>query len=203
MDYLITLLPQIESIGLWAYWILLLVSLLESLAFVGLAIPGSVIIIFAGFVASRGILDIGDLIWFVAIGAVLGDGISFYLGKGGLAFLRKHDTVFKDTHLAKAEAFFKKYGNKSVFFGRFISPIRPVIPFVAGMSQMETKQFFFWNIASAFGFALVFLATGYFVGGAWQVVQKWFTIGEYVIVVGVALVAVFLTWRWLSLKHKQ
>lgn len=203
MDYLITLLPQIDSIGLWAYLIVLLVSLLESLAFVGLAVPGSVIIIFAGFVASRGILDIGDLIWFVAIGAILGDGISFYLGKRGLAFLRRHDKIFKDEHLAKTEAFFKKHGNESVFFGRFISPIRPVIPFVAGMSQMDTKQFFFWNIVSAFGFAIAFLSMGYFVGGAWQVIQRWFTIGEYAIVVVVSLIAVFISWQWFFIRRKQ
>lgn len=203
MDNLNALLPQIDNAGLWAYWIVLLVSFLESLAFVGLAIPGSIVTIFAGFVASRGILDIGDLIWFVAIGAMLGDGISFYLGKRGFAFLRKHDKIFKDEHLAKSVAFFKKHGGKSVFFGRFIGPIRPTIPFVAGMFQMETKQFFFWNIASSFGFAIAFLAVGYFMGGVWQVVQKWFAVGEYAIVVGFALIAVFLVWRWFIIKRKQ
>lgn len=203
MDYLITFLPTIENAGLWVYWVVFLIAFLESLAFVGLAIPGSVIIIFAGLVASRGILDIRDLIWFVAIGAVLGDSISFYLGKKGLVLFQKHDSIFKNKYLTRTEAFFKKHGGKSVFLGRFIGPMRPVIPFVAGMFQMETRQFFLWNISGAFSFAVTFLVTGYFIGESWLVVQKWFTIGEYTIVATLTVVVLFLAWQWFTIKRKQ
>lgn len=203
MDFLNTLLPTIENVGVWAYWIVLLASFIESLAFIGLVIPGSVIIIFAGFVASRGILDIGDLIWFVAIGAILGYDVSFYLGRKGILFLRKHDKIFKDEHLVKSEAFFKKYGGKSIFFGRFMGPIRPVIPFVAGLFRMDIKIFFWWNIASAFSFAIIFLAAGYFLGGAWYLFQKWFTIGEYMIVAIISAITIFFAWRWFFFKQKQ
>lgn len=194
ISFLNFVLPRIESGGVWAYWVVLLVSLLESLAFVGLAIPGGSIIIFVGFLASRRILDLGDLVWFVAIGAALGDGISFYLGKKGIKFWRRPD------RLGKAQEFFKKYGSKSIFFGRFIGLIRPVIPFVAGAAGMDGKKFFAWNVTSAFGFAAAFLILGYFAGGAGRLVEKWLTIGEYTIILTVALLAVFFARRWFTSK---
>ena len=143
-------LPAIEHLGALGYWLVLLISLLESLAFIGVIIPGSALVVAAGFMAAHGYFDIGDLIWFAAIGAILGDGISYYLGTKGTKFFRNENKILKLSHLDRGKHFFKKHGNKSVFLGRFIGSVRPIIPFIAGLSKMDKKAFFFWNIASAF-----------------------------------------------------
>ena len=59
-DFLTRLLPTIEHFTLLGYWFVLLISLAESLAFVGILVPGTTIIVMAGFFASKGAFDIGD-----------------------------------------------------------------------------------------------------------------------------------------------
>ena len=60
---------------------------MESLAFVGILIPGSAVVVLAGFSAGQGVVHPITLIWFVAIGAAIGDGLSYYLGTRGTNFL--------------------------------------------------------------------------------------------------------------------
>ena len=74
MDLINSLLPKIEHFGVAGYWILLLISLTEAIPFIGLIIPGTVAVVFFGFLSAHGYLEIGDLFWFSAIGAILGDG---------------------------------------------------------------------------------------------------------------------------------
>ena len=83
--------------------------------------------------------------------------------------------VISFSHLDIGKRFFAKYGNKSVFFGRFIGPVRPIIPFVAGLSKMDRLPFFFWNIISAFLWATAYLLAGYFFGGAVKAIEVWST----------------------------
>jgi len=66
--------------AVWGYLFVFLLSFGESLVFVGLIIPGSVAVIVAGFLASQGFLDVGDLFIWASLGAVLGDSLSFNLG---------------------------------------------------------------------------------------------------------------------------
>lgn len=68
MDFLSTLLPKIEHLGLFAYWVLFGVGLLESTAVVGLLIPGTTITVFFGFLAAQKAVDLGDVIWAAALG---------------------------------------------------------------------------------------------------------------------------------------
>lgn len=175
MDYLNYFLPAIEHLGVLGYWLVLLVSFLESLAFVGVIVPGSALVATAGFMAARGYFDIGDLIWFATIGAIIGDGVSYYLGTKGTKFFHNENKILKLNHLERGKNFFKKHGEKSVFFGRFIGPIRPIIPFVAGLSKMDKLPFFFWNVLSAFLWASAYLFLGYFFGGAVKSIEVWST----------------------------
>ena len=155
------------------YWIVLLISLAETLPLIGLIVPGTIFIGLFGFFSAQGYLDIGDLIWFSAIGAIVGDGISYYLGTKGTKLFREENKILKLSHLEKGEDFFRKHGNKSVFLGRFISPLRPIIPFVAGLSRMDKKAFLFWNVISGILWATSFLLLGYFFGGALNAIEVW------------------------------
>lgn len=160
---------------MFGYWLVFLISFAESLAFVGALVPGAVLVALAGFLSAQGYLDLGDLLWFAAGGAMLGDGISYWLGTKGTEFFRIENKILKRSHLEKGERFFKEHGNKSIFFGRFIGPIRPIIPFVAGLSKMNKWAFLFWNIVSAFLWAAALLLAGYFFGGAISAITVWST----------------------------
>src|SRR5690606_2423485 len=66
----------------------------------------------------------------------------------------------------KGEAFVNKYGVMSVFMGRFVGPVRALVPLVAGMLGMRPLQFYIANIASAIGWAPVYMLPGILLGAA-------------------------------------
>lgn len=166
-DYLLGYIYQYQSCG---YWLILLISCFESLAVVGVLVPGTTITIIFGFLASEGLYNIRLLILLSFVGAVLGDAFSYWMGLRGF---KHEENFFKIVHLDLGQKFFIKHGGKSVFFGRFIGPLRPMIPFVAGLFRMSAKAFFFWNITSAFLWAVTNLLIGYFFGYAWRAWGAW------------------------------
>lgn len=188
MDLLVALLPKIEHLGLFAYWLLFGICVLESTAVIGLFVPGTTIIVFFGFLASQKVVDIGDVIWVAAFGGIVGDTISFYLGKRGVSFFRSERRFLNIGHLEKGQQFFNKHGDKSVFLARFIGPIRPIVPFVAGLCAMNRKKFFLLNIVSGFASAIVFSLLGYFFGQAWGKAEAWFGRVEAGMVIVLAVV---------------
>lgn len=200
MEFVNSLLPTIEHFRVLGYWIAFLIALLETLAFVGLAVPGTALIILTGFLSARGFLDVGDLIWFVAAGAIVGDAISFYLGKRGEKFFNKNSRIFKSSYLEKGEALFKRHGGKSIVIGRFIGPLRPIIPFIAGLSKMGAKKFFSWNILGGFAWSILFVLLGFFFGQAWRAIEIWAArIGVFLFALFALFVLVYL-FTWLVIK---
>jgi len=179
------------------------VSLVESLAFVGIAIPGTIFIVFVGFISAKGFLDLGDLVLFAAAGAIIGDVLSYYLGNYVKNSFGEDSKIFKSKYLRRGKNFFNKYGGRSVFLGRFIGPIRPVIPFVAGMLKMDKKTFLFWNIFSGFAWAATFSLIGYFFGGAAEIIALWITRGGVFAGAFAGLIFVFYVVRRVMFKKAK
>ena len=109
MGFLTSLLPKIELLGNWVYWIILLVTILESTAFIGLIIPGTIVLVFMGFLVAQGILDIYILFWFISVGGIIGDTISFYAGKKGLDTFKVTAKFKTSKYLLKGEEFFNRW----------------------------------------------------------------------------------------------
>ncbi len=192
MDVIQSLLPSLETVGVLGYWIVLLIALLESLVVIGAIIPGSTVVVLAGVVSARGYLDIGDLIWFAAIGAIIGDGISYYLGAKGTRMFRVGNKLLKPRHLEMGQRFFDRHGSKSIFVARFVGPLRAIVPFIAGLSGMKPKAFLFWNVTSAFLWAVSHLLLGYFFGSALSVIEVWSTRAGFVIgIIALFVVALY------------
>lgn len=173
MDYLNYLLLVINNFSILGYFIIVVLAFFESFAFIGLIVPGSIALIIGGFLASQGTLSIYYLFIFSALGAILGDSFSFYLGRKGLISFNEKNKIFKPVLLERGKKFFKKYGNKSVFSGRFIGWVRPVIPFIAGLFKMDRNTFLFWNILSGLIWSVVHIFVGYFFGEAIKTIQIW------------------------------
>jgi undecaprenyl-diphosphatase len=204
MDLVNFLLPKIEHFRMLGYWALLMVSLLESLAFVGLVFPGSTFVVLMGALSARGYWDLGDLIWFATVGAILGDGISYSLGKRGKILFTESSRIFRVSYLERGEAFFRKHGPKSVFLGRFLGPIRAIIPFIAGLSRMEPRQFYVWNILSAIAWASSHLLVGYLFGNVWNMIEIWSgRAGFLLAVIVLFLTGSYLAERFILTKGKQ
>lgn len=173
MDLLNFVLVSAQNLGSVKYWIALAAALTESLPIVGLIVPGGVIVGFLGFLSATDIFELQKLILFAATGAILGDIISYCLGIYGTKFFRLENKVLKLSYLESGKKFFKKHGSKSVFLGRFVGILRPIIPFVAGLFGMDKKNFLFWNVTSGICWAILFSLIGYFSGGALEVIKNW------------------------------
>lgn len=167
---LLSLLTKFAWLGNWLFFTL---AFIESAPFVGMFVPGATLISIGGFLASQDYLNTWDIIFFATIGAILGDFFSYSLGRWGGGWM-KEKKVININILNHGEAFFNKYGNTSIFWGRFFGPIRAIIPFIAGLSRMKQGPFIFWNILSSICWAILNVFLGYFSGALLVTIfKKW------------------------------
>jgi len=183
------------------YWIAFFAALLETTIGIGLIIPGSTIILFMGALAAKSYFDLGDLIWFAAIGAIIGDNINYFIGKKYGSNIFKNGFWFiKPAHFKKGTGFFEKHGSKSVFIGRFIPSIKEIIPFVAGTFGMKRLPFMLWNILGAIGWALVWILPGYFFAQSLDVAKIWLTRTGFFLTILLSIFAIFYVLKIILIK---
>jgi membrane protein DedA with SNARE-associated domain len=193
---------QFFEASIFLYISTFVISFLESLVVIGLIAPGTVFLLFVGFLLSKGFLNIPLIVFLAVLGAVLGDMVSFYLGKKGTNFFKKENKILKLANLEKGRGFFKKHGGKSIFLGRFTGPLRSLIPFIAGTFHMNYKSFLVWNIISGFLWAVLYLFLGFSLGEAWRVVETYSNKVEIFIAALIALLIFFYFLR-LYFSSKQ
>jgi membrane protein DedA with SNARE-associated domain len=159
------LLDFVQAHSGWAALVMFITAFGESFAFISLLFPGTTVLIAAGTLLSDGTLPYASILVGAVLGAVLGDSISYWLGRsfgGGIGRLwpfSRHPDV-----LQRGILFFARHGGKSVFIGRFFGPIRAVIPLAAGIMQMPRGRFWFANVTSALVWAPMLLLVGDLVG---------------------------------------
>jgi len=171
MEFFDSLMLFFSNLGYWGYLITFLASFLESMVFLGVIIPGAVLVVLAGAILPQGYFSLTVLIFIVTLGAILGDSLSYYLGTKGTKFFRNENKLLKEEHLVQGKLFFEKYGSKSIAFSRFVGPLRAIVPFIAGLSGMNKAIFFFWNISSAILWALIHVLLGYFFGSNLSIIK--------------------------------
>ena len=159
--FLLNLTTWITSHPHLAGFVIFITSFAESLAFVGLIMPGAAMMLTAGALIATGSLSFWPTMAWAVFGAVLADGLSFWLGHRFKERIRSFSLFSRyPDMLTRGEDFFHRHGGKSVFFGRFVGPVRPVIPIVAGMMGMGQTRFTLYNILSALGWAPAYLLPG-------------------------------------------
>ena len=150
-----------------------LAALLESLAFVGLLLPGVALLFGLAFAAGSAGVDLVDCLLAGLVGAILGDGLSFQLGRHAAPWVRQLRWIRRHPEwLNRSEAFFQRWGGLSIVTGRFVGPIRPIIPFIAGSCRMPPLRFMGYNLFSALGWAPLYLLPGYLTGMGIQTLPK-------------------------------
>ena len=157
----------LEQHPAWVAGAIALVSFAESFAILGIAVPGVALLGAAAFVAGSGALGLPECLLAAFAGAMAGDGVSFLLGRIFHEDIKRAWPFRRNPGwIANGERFFAQHGAKSVAIGRFVGPIRPVIPLVAGILNMRARPFFLINVASALAWAPVYILPGYYLGAA-------------------------------------
>lgn len=145
------------------------VAFLEALVGIGLIMPGSVLTVFSGWLAFQGKAPIAAIMASAGLGAFLGDLLSYWLGARFGTHLWRWSLLKKRQSLLRmTELFFIEHGGKGVFFGRFLGPIRGLVPFVAGASRMRPVVFSYYTIVSGVLWGIIYPGLGYLGGTSWQ-----------------------------------
>jgi len=180
----------------WAGLIVAAVACAEALAFVGLIVPGATLMLGAGALVGLGVLEFWNTLAWAVAGAVIGDGVSYWIGHRykdrlrALRLLRERPGL-----LERGEAFFSRHGGKSVLLARFIGPVRPIVPVVAGMLGMPPTRFYLYNLLSALAWAPAHLLPGMAFGASLALAGQ--VAGRLALLLGVLVVFAWVT-VWLA-----
>lgn len=168
-------------LGAHPHWLgaaLFLIALLECLALVGLLIPGVTLLFAVAALAGSGALGLEQTLLLAWCGAVLGDGLSYLIGRRFQQRIRQWRPLRRHPHwLVRAELYMQHYGAAGLLLGRFIGPLRPLLPMTAGMLDMPAGRFAKVSLLASTGWTLAYVLPGWSTGaalrlnlpeGAWQ-----------------------------------
>jgi membrane-associated protein len=186
-DFLLHIDTYLEHIiadyGAWTLAILFIIVFMETGFVVTPFLPGDSLIFAAATFAARGALNPWLIFILLAIAAVAGDTVNYWIGHriGKRAYTGEVKWIKKE-YMERTHVFFEKHGGKTIFLARFVPIIRTFAPFVAGVSQMSYGFFFRWNVIGGITWVATFTLLGYFFGNI-PFVQKNFELVIIAIVV--------------------
>jgi membrane-associated protein len=157
----------VEQHGALTYAVLFLVVFCETGLVVAPFLPGDSLLFVAGALAAGGRLNIAFLLLVLMAAAVLGDTVNYQAGHyvGPRIFRRGGSSRWlKREHLERTEAFFARYGGKTVLMARFVPIVRTIAPFVAGMGSMAYPRFLAFNVAGGVLWVSLLTLAGYWFG---------------------------------------
>src|SRR4051812_49384408 len=126
----------------------LLSALSESVPVIGAVVPGTAAILAISALVPTGIVTLCGLLGAAVIGAIFGDGLSFWIGyRYNQTIIESWPADIRSCHVERR--FFARHGDKSVFIGRFIAGVRAFIPLVVGTLRMRISRFYTADILSA------------------------------------------------------
>ena len=133
-----SILEFIKQNSEFAWAVIFVVAFLESMAIVGLLVPGWVLLVAVGTLVGADVLSFYPIVFSAYLGAVIGEYISFHFGYHYHEKILSWQFVAKHKNLIRlCRRFFHRHGVGGVFIGRFFGPTRAVIPLVAGISEMN------------------------------------------------------------------
>ncbi|MEE9299845.1 MAG: VTT domain-containing protein [Alphaproteobacteria bacterium] len=160
--------PVLDTIARYPEWaglIIFLMAAIETIVGIGYLIPGTWLMLSFGLLVGTGGIRFDIAVIALASGGIVGDAAGYWIGKHygrrlfGTRFFRKHQAL-----VTKSEEFFARHGGKAVFLARMLGPVRPLVPFFAGMARMNIVKFTICNITSAIVAAVAHLVPGMAVG---------------------------------------
>jgi membrane-associated protein len=152
IETMTTLLHQIYDVRGIIEWgglfLLTVIVFTETGLMFGFFLPGDSLLVTAGVFAAAGHLDVFTVVTVLSIAAISGDQLGYWIGlqAGPRLFTREDSIFFHRKHALRAQAFYEKYGGKTIILARFIPVIRTFAPVVAGVGKMQYRKFVSYNV---------------------------------------------------------
>lgn len=191
----------VAQYGAWVYGILFLIIFCETGLVIMPFLPGDSLLFALGAICARSNAQLN--IWFVGlvivVAALLGDSLNYFIGrKAGAWVQRKFPRIVKPEHMARTNAFFTKYGGKTIIMARFVPLVRTFAPFVAGTSGMGYRKFITYSFAGAVLWVVTIVPAGYLLGSKKQVQENF-----ELVVVGIIVISLIpAVIGWLKARHE-
>lgn len=163
--YLTDVEALLTALGPWVLAAVLLMVFIESGVLFPF-LPGDSLIFTTGLLHQQLGLDLWILLLLIPLAAFLGDQVGYVLGRRfGRRFFKPDARILKTEYLAEAEAFFHKYGGRSLVLARFVPFVRTFTPLAAGLARYHYPKFLTWNAVGAIGWGAGLTAAGSALGG--------------------------------------
>ena len=179
----------------WAIAIVFLIAFGEALLIIGLFVPSTAVLVGAGMLVGTGHLEFWPVFAATAIGAILGDQLSYWAGR---LFGDRLKTLWPLNRypvlVSRGEDFVRKHGGKSIAIGRFVPGVKAVVPGIVGMFGMGQAYFATINVTSGLFWAAAHVLPGMLFG---QVLAMAGELSERLLIVLLVLLVLLAIAGWL------
>ncbi len=185
----------LHLIGRYGYLVVFFGVMLEG---AGMPLPGETVLIAAGALVHRGVLDFGDTLFFGILGAVVGNQIGYWVGRfGGRPFVLRWGryAFITPERFGHAEALFVRHGGSAVFVSRFVVGLRVFGALLAGTNRMPWGKFTLYNVRGGTVWTTAAVLLGYFMWASISLVEHWVGRVSLLLLSALAL-ALLLRWTY-------
>ena len=134
---------------------------------VGFFLPGDSLLFTVGVVAGAGQLNIVLVNALLMMAAMMGDSTGYLLGRqtGPRIFSRQDSRFFKQEYITRTQAYYERYGGKTIIMARFVPIVRTFAAFIAGVGRMPYLRFLPFSVCGGIGWVFLMTMLGYELGG--------------------------------------
>jgi len=180
------------------------IVLLLLLGIVGLPIPDETILVFCGYLISKGTLKPLPAWGCAVVGSWCGISLSYTIGRTlGLGFVHKFGKYIHVTEerLDGVHKWFDRLGHWVLFFGYYIAGVRHFSAIVAGTSKLKFTHFIAFAWAGGLLWVTTFLTLGYYLGENWKQIAE--VIHHYLLYVSLAVLAGIVGYYFFAKRGKK
>ena len=200
------ILDQLTHIALsltetFGYWGIYAGMIIESSC---IPLPSEAIMLFSGFMAATGMLNFWVVVAAGVLGNLTGSVLTYWVGaSGGRSFLQKYGryVLINAQHMEKADRWFSRYGDWTVFFTRNLPVIRTFISLPAGIARMNFAKFFIFTFLGCIPWNITLTFLGFKLGKNWQSIEPYFRPVSYAILA--ALIAGAACFFYKNLNNRK
>ncbi|MBP6963314.1 MAG: DedA family protein [Armatimonadetes bacterium] len=185
---------------------------IEAMGYVGVAalmaiesacipLPSEIIMPFSGYLVSTGKLNLHGVSLAGAFGCAVGSAVAYLAGMlGGRPFVEKYGryVLIRARDIDKADRWFTRHGEATVFISRLLPVIRTFISFPAGVARMNFLRFIVYSFVGSVPWCYFLAYVGKVLGDNWQSIRTYFHGAD--VIIGIVLLVGFALWLYHHLQ---
>ncbi len=184
--------------------VIFFIAFCDAVVLLGIVVPALPLLFAVGALVGLGHISGPYALVCATLGAFLGDGLSYWVGKRWGVQLRSRWPFSRYPQwLDRGEAMFRRHGTKSIFIARFVGAVRPFVPAIAGMLHMPLRRYALPSLIACIAWSALFLAPGWVLGRSYDAVaavadRLALVLGALAVAVALVWAVVLYTWRWFA-----